>query len=329
MSQSHRILLHLCMFLLFPYILYSMQITQSESDSLLRSLAQSKADTNKVKILLNLGEYQLYKPGEYKEDLDSALNYAKQAFALSQKLDNHQLETQSLNLFGSIYLELKNFNLAIEYQQKAIDLSYKHGDTQAEANSSMLLANVFRQKGDLEDARKQGQKSIELSVNNGHFQQAADAYLEMGKSYANYGEELGEKIKYFQLAKEAFGQAGNTKGQADLGKDLGDLYYLQGSSAQALLELKKALSLYQSIKHQPLQGVYDLLGTVSCDLSDFQEALKYGLLAVETAELVNDTSLQLCTIYNRVGLTYFYLNQFQKANVPLLLLNPCSLKLLN
>jgi two-component sensor histidine kinase len=108
-------------------------------------------------------------------------------------------------------------------------------------------------------------------------------------------------------------QAGDKKRQADVGKDLGDLYALQGSMAQALIELRKALALYQSINYPYLQGIYDLLGIISTELGDYQEGLKYGLKAVETAEAVDDSSLQLCTIYNRLGITYFQLKQFQKA----------------
>jgi hypothetical protein len=57
--------------------------------------------------------------------------------------------------------------------------------------------------------------------------------------------------------------------QADVSKDLGDLYLLQGSMAQALIELRKSLALYRSINYPHLQGVYDLLGIVSTDMGDY------------------------------------------------------------
>jgi two-component sensor histidine kinase len=50
-------------------------------------------------------------------------------------------------------------------------------------------------------------------------------------------------------------------------------------------------------------------------MGNYQEGLKYGLLAVETAEASSDSSLQVCTIYNRVGLTYYHLKQFSKADI--------------
>ena len=121
MSHSQRILLHLCL-LLIPYILHSQAIPRSEVDGLLRLLAQSRPDTNRVKVLLRLGEYQFYKPGEFKADLDSAHTYAGQARALSHKLGDYRMEAKRLNLLGFINLESKDFNLAIAFQQTATNL---------------------------------------------------------------------------------------------------------------------------------------------------------------------------------------------------------------
>jgi two-component system, sensor histidine kinase PdtaS len=123
MSHCQRILLHLCL-LLIPYILHSQQIPRSEADNLLRLLTQSKPDSSRVKVLLRLGEYQLYKPGEFKADLDSARTYAGQARALSHNLGDYRMEAKSLNLPGFINLELKDFHLAIAVQQAATHLFY-------------------------------------------------------------------------------------------------------------------------------------------------------------------------------------------------------------
>jgi tetratricopeptide (TPR) repeat protein len=290
-------------------------VHRPEADSLLRVLSHSKADTNRVKGLLRLGEYQVYKPGEFKADMDSARIYALQAQSLSQKLGYYRGETKSLNLLGTISRESKDFPQAIAYQQAAINLSKAHKEIQAEAAGYLMLAHALRDKGDAQEARKQVQKAIDLSTNHGYLLQAADAYLELGNSYANHGEELNEKIGYYKLALEFFSKVGDKKRQADVYKDLGDLYQLKGSYALALIELRKALALYRSINYPHLQGVYDLLGILSAVMGDFQEGIKYGLLAVRTAEALKDSSLQLCTIYNRVGINYYHLNQFQKAYV--------------
>ncbi len=307
--------LSLCWLLGPGSALIAQVVHRPEADSLLRVLARSKADTNRVKVLLRLGEYQVYKPGEFKADLDSARTYAGQARALSRKLGHYPGEAQSLNLLGTVSRESRDFPRAIAFQQAAIRLSRRYKDVKAEAGSLLQLAHALRDRGDAGAARTLAQKALDLSVPGGHWQQAAEACVELGNTYAIHGGELDAKIKYYRQAQQTFAQAGNPRGQADVGKDLGDLYQLQGNHALALVELRKALALYESIHYRHLQGVYDLLGYASSHLGDYQEGLKYGLRAVRTAEAMGDSSMQLCTIYNRVGLTYHNLKKFGKAYV--------------
>jgi tetratricopeptide (TPR) repeat protein len=168
-------------------------VHRPEADSLLKVLAESRADTNRVKVLLRLGGYQVYKPGEFKADMDSARTYGLQAQSLSRTLGYYRGEAKSFNLLGTVSRESKDFAKAIAYQQAAIKLSKAHKEIQAEAESYLMLAHALRDKGDPAGARKQVQKAIALSTHNGYLMQVAEAYLELGNSYANYGEELQKK----------------------------------------------------------------------------------------------------------------------------------------
>jgi tetratricopeptide (TPR) repeat protein len=222
-------------------------------------------------------------------------------------------ECRSLNLLALSAGNLRELEQSVAYHQSAIGLYRQHSDWKGEADSFLLLAWTRRDKGEVKEARKDIQKAIALYKSKRDQEAMGQAYIQWGNTYANYGEELNEKISYYQQGLQLFARAGNKMRQADVHKDLGDLYGLQGSQAQALLELRKALALYQSINYPHVQGIYDLLGYVSSEMGDYQEGLKYGLKAVETAETFGDTTLQLCTIYNRLGLTYYHLKQYQKA----------------
>ncbi len=77
--------------------------------------------------------------------------------------------------------------------------------------------------------------------------------------------------------------------------------------------LHQALNIYTSIGYKSLQGVYDLLGVVSSDKGDYVNGVKYGLLAVKAAQEDNDTTMQLCTIYLRIGIAYASWNDHYRA----------------
>ncbi len=300
----------------FPALhLKGQSLTVAEADSLRLLLRAGKADTNRVHQLIRLGEYQIYKPGEFKTDMDSARAYAEQAQGLSRRLGFYPGVARSLNLMGTIRREAKAFEQSIGYHQAALRLYQQHHDWQGEANCYLLLGWAKRDKGEAEKARIDVQKAIALCKEKDYHKGVAQAYVELANTYLYWGKELDTRIIHYQQALQWFARAGDVKGQADVHKELGDLYQEQGSRVQALLELRKALALYQSIHYPRLQGVYDLLGNVSSVMSDYQEGLKYGLKAVQTAEALQDTTLQLCTIYNHLGMTYFYLKQYRKARI--------------
>ncbi len=265
-------LLRLLLLALPAVCLQAQSIPKAEADSLLRLLPVGKADTTQVKGLIRLGEYQVYKPGEFKADMDSARTFARRARDLSRRLGYYPGEAKSLNLLGTISRESRALEQSITYHQAALRLYQQHRDWKGQAQSHLLLAWTGRDKGNAAQARKEVQQAITLYLKNGYPQGVGQAYLELGNTYANWGEELGPKINYYRQALGWFGRANDKKRQADVHKDLGDLYMLQGSYAQALLELRKALTLYQSIGFPQLQGVYDLLGSVSCAMSQPRRA---------------------------------------------------------
>ena len=54
------------------------------ANQLLVQLPKSKADTGRVRILFELGKYQLFKPGNVPADLDRSLSYLNQAKQLER-----------------------------------------------------------------------------------------------------------------------------------------------------------------------------------------------------------------------------------------------------
>ena len=275
--------------------------------------AKNVPSVDRVSLLLRLGGYYVYKFGALQADQDSARTYADQAQLLSRELGYPVGEVLSLNLLGTISREARQYQQAVAYQQHAIALSKSLRDVTRMADSYLLLAEAWRDKGDPQAARKAIQTAIAVCNTNGYELQAAEAYMELGNTYANLGEEINKKITYYQRGLQGFVKAGNTLRQADVHKELGDLYQLQENRTQALIHLRKALTMYRSIRYPHLEGVYDLLGSTYTKLEDYQQGLRYGLLAMKTAETLGDSSLQLCTIYNRVGLTYQQTNQYHKA----------------
>ncbi|HEY1163960.1 MAG TPA: hypothetical protein VGE90_02310, partial [Chitinophaga sp.] len=68
-------------------------------------LQKSRPDTNRILWQLQLSDYYLNKPDEYKNDVDSALMLALEAFRLSDSLRYTSGRYLSLGELGRIYFE--------------------------------------------------------------------------------------------------------------------------------------------------------------------------------------------------------------------------------
>ncbi|MBD2757252.1 histidine kinase dimerization/phosphoacceptor domain -containing protein [Spirosoma validum] len=251
------------------------QWSASQIDSLQRVLTVSKPDTNRVNVLLQLSQCYVLKPGEEAHDLDTALQMSQQANKLSQSL---------------------------HYQGGMGEASY----------TSFL---IWLEKGDTLKARNYAKQAIDFFLRHNQGKQLGYVYMNQARFYTLEGEELPKKIHYYEKALGYFIQADDRVKQADMYKELSDLHQIQENYALALTELQSALALFRAIGHTDLAMVYDLLGFVSTKLGDYKEGLAFGLMAVRAAEAGKDSSLSICTIYNRVGLTYYGLGQFKQAKI--------------
>jgi len=242
-------------------------------DSLRALLQKSKPDTNRVNLLLNLSHAYVFKKGELVSDLDTALVLINQAQSLSQTL---------------------HYKLGI-------------------GNCYLLSAQAFREKGQQAKGRQLAQQAIALYTQLNNRPKQVEAYLELALSYWINKNELPSKIAYTQQAMTLVQGYQDKQMEASLLKELADFHQIQGNYPQSIAELRQALTILQSIRSNDLTGTYDLLGYVSTKLGDFREGLKYGLMAVKITERDHDTGLLACTVYNRVGLTYMAMGQYEQA----------------
>lgn len=238
-----------------------------------QKLRISRPDTAKVNLLIALGKYYLNKPGELAKDMDSAVLYNREARQLSTTLKYEAGLGRSILLEGQICREQGNKNKSLQVTKKALQFAQQH--------------NLSKE--------------------------TADAYLALCDFFGVDNDDLAQRIKYTEKALPLLKEGGFKQDEANTLKNLGDYYHLQANNAKAVNLVEQSLAIYQSINYKAVQGVYDLLGYLYARTGNDVLALKYGLLAVKTAELVQDTSMQFCTICNRLAITYNGLKKYDQA----------------
>ncbi|MFT3824858.1 MAG: histidine kinase dimerization/phosphoacceptor domain -containing protein [Chitinophagaceae bacterium] len=246
----------------------------TDPQKLLASIEKSKPDTTYIRWLLELSNHYLLNSHDEKAGLDSSLLFAKRAETVSSQI------------------------------------KYAKGL----GNSYMAQSRVLTKTQNVEKGKEYINKAINVFTHDNCFGELGEAYHELGTYYStNVALELKERIRLEELALSALVQSKDTLKLANIYRELGDLSHSNGDFPKSLIYLKTSLNLYQVVHYPRLQGIYDLLGTASSSIGDYKEAIRYGLLAVEMAEADNDTTTQMATFYNRIGMTYNNMKDFEKG----------------
>jgi two-component sensor histidine kinase len=272
--------------LLFLLILSSSAFSQpAVPDSpryLLPLLAKSKPDTNRVALLNRLAGYYIFKPGNYRDDLDSAMRHLDDALSLSRQLGAQYWVNETLKLKADCYLESNG----------AEDLM-KGGDCFRE------VADYYRRIGDLPHEAALWRRYAECLVYT-HYQDKTYCLLEALALYkqlpANYEENVIMTLKL-----------------------LADNHLQQGRLDSAETELLEVVARYKSIGFRHLQDSYDLLAHVYRLKGFPKKWLQYRLQCMQAMYESGDTSavvqyaLATGSVYLKMGFNEKAIYYFDKV----------------
>ena len=253
---------------------YSQNISQEEARSLTRSLPAYKQDTSMIRVVLKLAKYHVFKPGENKVDLDSAVTLIRLAENLNTGIQSKWANGYILLIKSYLSREMGQKDKAKELVSTAVSILNEEADKDIAGEACMDLAGYY----DYNDA-----------------------------------ELLAKRIDLVAQAVKCYDLSGNILQKAASLQMLGDLYKIKGSNYIALQHLQAALDSYNSVNYKQVQGIYCQMGFLHARLRDFGQAFEKQLLALKTAESVSDSSMQLCEIYNYLGELHLAVSEKEKA----------------
>lgn len=248
-------------------------LVDTPSEKLIRQIRQSNADTGRVKFLLALSKQLILRSGAAKPQIDSAYALEKQAEGLSRA-------TNDLKHLG---------------------------------RSVLMAAMIENKKGNSNKGLKLSQQALAYFQRIKAIKDEAEANIIIGQHYEPAGSGLPKIINYYQNAVNLFRQAGEKERLATTLVDIADFQQANNNSTGSLKNLTLALKVYQAIGYKKLTNIYDLIGQNLLILGDKEDALNYQLLAERSALAAKDSSLQLCTVYNRLSDCYVLLKQYRNA----------------
>lgn len=236
--------------ILFSLSAIGQNINRPMVNQLLLQLRRSKADENRVHVLMELGKFHIYKPGEAKIDLDSGRTYLNRAKKLSDSLHLLSWYHDAESMLVVADLEERNTQGGQARLMRLIHDCQRTGDRLGEANTRFRWAVWLRNS------------SEDYQPVFANFRQAAAIY----RSIPNPEKEISAL------------------------KEMADTYLYQGDLDSAEAGLNQALNRYKTIKYPKLHYTYNSLSSVGILKGDYEKGLRYALLSIENMHQTGDTA---------------------------------------
>ncbi|MFB9080437.1 histidine kinase dimerization/phosphoacceptor domain -containing protein [Flavobacterium procerum] len=206
----------------------------------------------KIRYFLDKGKEFLYKPESFKKDMDSAKANFNKAFALSNRIKDHNLINECIVGYSEILFEENNYSQAEKNLQKVIDYYHKTKQFEKEAATWQMLG--------------------------------ARLFWKTPRSF----ETLENAVKIFDKATILYKNLGLQDKFAFILKYKADAHLNQGRLDLAEKELLQVLEVYNKTGYKKLHFTYDLLADVYRLKGDLGKNLYYSQLCVNSMEKARD-----------------------------------------
>jgi len=247
-------------------------------DSLQALVKTAKQDTAKANILSQL--VRVYSV----TDPEKAMNYAKQALVISEKIDYKKGISSAYNSMGIFNSNKGDYLSALEFYKKALKIRIEMGDKRGIAGTCNNIGIIYRDQGIYPEALKFSFAALKINEETGNKTWQAFNYSNIGNIYLkqnNYSEALRNNL----TALKIFEEIGDQDGIANSYMDIGIIYDYQGNYPEALKNQLAALKIKEkSGDKQSLASSYNDIGVLYHDLGNYPEALKNHFAALKIQE---------------------------------------------
>jgi serine phosphatase RsbU (regulator of sigma subunit)/Tfp pilus assembly protein PilF len=252
---------------LLTVILFLMAIAihaqSSKAKSLLNELHSAKDDTNKVKLLNELGRLDGWVVG----DFNKAIDYGLRAKQLSQKLRFTKGITDACGTIGIGYFYQGNFSGAIAIFNEALKVCQDANDSSGVAESHGYLANVYKVQGNYTEALKNYQACLAIMRKTNDKLGMAHTLNNIGSLFeaqGNYPEALKSYFSSLRLKEEKL----DTHGIMISYHNIGIIYRKQGDFSKALKNYKLSLKIAEEINDkQSIANIYSARGLIFFEMA--------------------------------------------------------------
>jgi tetratricopeptide (TPR) repeat protein len=316
-------------------------------DSLKKELLNTVPDTNRVKILNEIGGY-LLKIGNY----DQAKPYLMASKDLAEELSYLDGLATALNRIAILYMDKNAYDVSTKYYMEALEIRKKTGDlkgiadivsnmgiiysAQAEyakalncylislrirevihdaygiGTSMNLIANIYFLQRKYTEALKYYYQTLSIDEveNDPYFKGLIISNI--GITYVNLENYL-EALKCFKTALAIDEEIGDKEGIANSYSNIGEVCAKNGNFKEAVDYYQKGLQIFEEIGYKKgISESYACLGRMYDTLGQSEKALEYYNLQLRIATEIR-SKVNMSKAHLSIADHYKKLNDYKKA----------------
>lgn len=262
--------------------LYAQNNEQETIYSLIKKLAKSKKDTNKVLLLGKLSEvYSTSQP-------DTAIKYATEQLVLATKLEWIRGIAYANSSFGANYYSKNDLLRSTEYYNKAIEIWLQQEDRKMLADNYAKAGDIYFLQGDHPAALDYLLKACNLYEDIGDKVNAAKTTARIGDIYCS--QKDGRKaMEYLQKALQLYQGLNDKLALGRVNASIGNVRLGKQDYSGALAYFNKALAIFeQSDKPYEISNVYGNIGSAYIGLKEYSKALAFYFKAMNLSRSVGN-----------------------------------------
>lgn len=300
----HRALHYLLLVAVF--LSYKVKAQSNETDSLVRLLNKSAADTNKVHLYWKIGASVIY------QEPQQAITYFKEGAALAQKLNFTAGIEKCYNATSLAFSINAKYDSALTYINYAVPYAIKAGNKKRLALAYLNRADVYNNLENYAAALKDCDTAItyaEKTKNNdglGRIYSIINDIYQSLKQYEKAIISLDKSDQYFELS-------GNRQMMAMNYSERAEIFITEGSPEKAVPYLKNAIAIADSLSDiENLSAYYGSLCEAYFKLKLNEEAKAAANTAIGYTQQTGNTR-QRAVLYDNLSAIALGENNFQQS----------------
>ena len=249
-------------------------------DQALKYCREYKNNKGEVLSLCTLSQLNVLK-----NELDLALDYAKEALEKIEDESDEELLVEVYNQLCQVYIKKQEYSKILDYSQKVLEISRRTDNVEKELSALNNIAIYYGVKADYKTAIQFFLDALDKSKAIGYRYHIANSLINIATIYASLFN-YKEAINRYQTVLEDYKDALEKYTQVIIYNNLGNIYYHDDQAEKAKVNFLKAYELAVQINYKEMKA--HSLAQVSrseASLANFEVAYEK---AMEAQELFKD-----------------------------------------